>query len=387
MALTGDRDGPPLAPATTAATVAHRALARFGLDETVLAERAAHLGLTRQGDRSCGGATRLLEAAEGWLALALPRPEDVGSLPALLGIEPVGDPWPEVEAAVRSRPAAEVAETAALLGMAASVVGESTAAIGATGEGRPEAPGWRVPPLVLDLSSLWAGPLCGHLLGRAGARVVKVEASGRPDGARAGVASFFDLLNHGKASAALDLASEEGRQQLGILVQAADVVVTSSRARAVEQLGLDPAEFLAGGSDRVWVAVTGHGWDSTRVGFGDDAAAAAGLVAWGADGRPRFAADAVADPLCGALAAERAHDAWTAGGRWFLDVSLAGAAAAAMATTGSRAPTTATAAALDDGGAWSLAEVPVAEPVARRAGGVAARLGADTARILAEVGR
>ena len=39
-------------------------------------------------------------------------------------------------------------------------------------------------PLVVDLSALWAGPLCAHLLGLAGARVVKVESLGRPDGAR-----------------------------------------------------------------------------------------------------------------------------------------------------------------------------------------------------------
>ena len=40
--------------------------------------------------------------------------------------------------------------------------------------------------MVVDLSSLWAGPLVGHLLLRAGARVVKVESTTRPDGARRG---------------------------------------------------------------------------------------------------------------------------------------------------------------------------------------------------------
>ena len=36
--------------------------------------------------------------------------------------------------------------------------------------------------LVADLSSMWAGPLCGQLLARAGATVVKVESPRRPDG-------------------------------------------------------------------------------------------------------------------------------------------------------------------------------------------------------------
>ena len=49
--------------------------------------------------------------------------------------------------------------------------------------------------IVVDLSALWAGPLCGDLLARAGATVVKVESTQRPDGARRGPAEFFDLLN------------------------------------------------------------------------------------------------------------------------------------------------------------------------------------------------
>ena len=108
----------------------------------------------------------------------------------------------------------------------------------------------------------------------------------------------------------------------------------------MQRLGLDPDRFLAAGTDRVWVAITAHGWDDDRVGFGDDVAATAGLVAWHPDGRPRFAADAIADPLGGAWAAAAARDAWTAGGRWFLDASLAGIAAAAVtAATTEAAPT------------------------------------------------
>ncbi|WP_231122266.1 CoA transferase, partial [Mycobacterium intracellulare] len=52
--------------------------------------------------------------------------------------------------------------------------------------------------LVADLSSMWAGPLCGRLLAHAGATVVKVESPRRPDGTRAGDRSFFDWMNHEK---------------------------------------------------------------------------------------------------------------------------------------------------------------------------------------------
>jgi hypothetical protein len=62
------------------------------------------------------------------------------------------------------------------------------------------------------------------------------------------------------------------------------------------------------------------------VGFGDDAAAAGGLVAPTTRG-PVFVADAVADPLTGMAAAAAARLALRDGGRWLLDVPLSRVAA------------------------------------------------------------
>ena len=77
---------------------------------------------------------------------------------------------------------------------------------------------------VVDLSALWAGPLCGHVLTTAGARVVKVEsACPRLDGARRGPPAFYDLLHAGQESVALDLPDEADR--LHAVVRAADIVV------------------------------------------------------------------------------------------------------------------------------------------------------------------
>src|SRR5204863_2289610 len=70
----------------------------------LLGERAALAGLSRHGDRSPGGATRLLPAADGWLALALARPEDVGALGAWLEVAVTEDePWTAVAPAVQGR--------------------------------------------------------------------------------------------------------------------------------------------------------------------------------------------------------------------------------------------------------------------------------------------
>src|SRR5207249_665918 len=100
-------------------------------------------------------------------------------------------------------------------------------------------------PLVVDLSSLWAGPLCGHLLQALGARVIKVESSQRPDGARFGPKNFFDLLNANKDCVALNLSIAEGREQLRQLLLRADIVIEASRPRALRQMNIVAEDIIA----------------------------------------------------------------------------------------------------------------------------------------------
>ena len=90
------------------------------------------------------------------------------------------------------------------------------------------------------------------------------------------------------------------------------MVIEASRPRALAQLGVNGPDLVRAGGPRVWVSITGYGRSgdaANRVAFGDDAAAAGGLVVW-RDGVPLFCADAVADPLTGLTAADaclRAH--------------------------------------------------------------------------------
>jgi len=179
--------------------------------------------------------------------------------------------------------------------------------------------------VVVDLSALWAGPLVGSVLVRLGARVVKVESTTRPDGARVGSPRHFATLDRGKEPATLDLTTPVGRSHLHRLVEGADVVITSARPRALEQLGLDPVEAVCAGRPRVWVMVTGYGTDpasAARVAFGDDAAAAGGLVVRD-DRGPCFCADAVADPVTGLAASAAVLRALADGGEHLLVASMA----------------------------------------------------------------
>ncbi|HEY5876273.1 MAG TPA: CoA transferase, partial [Ilumatobacteraceae bacterium] len=263
----------------------------------LLAERARATGFRRGGSRSVGGVSRLLACADGWIAVSLARPDDIDALPAWLGIEPPPSGerrWIAVADAVRSRPAAEVVGQARLLALPVAAVGEMAGTAPAVrlsplGDlDRPSAPGPAGRrPLVVDLSSLWAGPLCGRLLRSAGARVVKVEGANRPDGARFGPPSFFALMNDGKEELVVDLRTATGVGELRELLCAADVVIEASRPRALEQLGLDARSLAGESAARAWVAITGYGQNPPErewVAFGDDAAAAGGLVVWDDEG-------------------------------------------------------------------------------------------------------
>ena len=98
-----------------------------------------------------------------------------------------------------------------------------------------------------------------------------------------------------------------------------------------------PASLFAERPGLVWVAISGYGWTgeaADRVAFGDDAAAAGGLVHWTPDGPPNFLGDALADPLTGLAAASGALQALAQGGGVIVDAALARIAAGAAAQLG-----------------------------------------------------
>jgi hypothetical protein len=387
MSLTGDREGPPLSPGWSIATFLDGmaddldALGGPRVDgAALLGERAAIGGLTRSGGISPGGTCRLVRAADAWLAVNLARPDDVTLANAWLGDAGLdgADPWPRLASSVATAPAMPLVADAARLGLAVSRIGEAEEPLSWSPPG--ELPELESSPLVIDLSSLWAGPLCAHLLGLAGARVVKVESVERVDGARRGPAAFFDLLHYGHQSVALAFRTSRGRDALRVLLDAADVVIEGSRPRALEQLGVDAHEHVERGA--VWVSITAYGRRAAplRVGFGDDVGIAAGLHA-GTPDVPLFCADAIADPITGLWAARAALGAIRAGGGTLLDVPMAAVSRLARRDerVGERA------AGLHDGH-WILDDIPVAPPRARPPVGRAAAPGADTAQVMGEVG-
>ncbi len=304
----------------------------------LLGERAAQNRFSVPGLVSAGGGCRLYQAQEGWIALSLARPGDRMLLPALLrdaALDPHDDAGLVKQLAVAR--AEELVDQGAALGLAIAGIEENARAPASeiSCKGR-ETERTHRPPLVIDLSALWAGPLSTHLLQMAGATVIKVESSSRPDAMREGDPDFFNLLNQNKASISLDLREEAGRAALLGLTRRADIVIESSRPRALLQMGIDADALVQQQPGLVWISITGHGMHSNaanRIGFGDDCAVAGGLSAalYKASGQMGFVGDAIADPLSGLVAARLAWGQWASGTGARIALSMSGIVAQACA--------------------------------------------------------
>lgn len=373
-ALTGMPGGPPdvsrAAVLTRARTLASELSGQLGIEvdaAELLAGRAALSGLNRQGRISAGGATRLIAGRDGWFALTLARADDVAAVPALLESDmPVDHPWPAITEWAGRRRVADVAERARLLDLPVGVLGETAAAapvVRRHGNRKPFRDYGRL--LVVDLSSMWAGPLCGQLLARAGATVIKVESPSRPDGTRQGERRFFDWMNAGKLCYAVDFGQPN---ELRPLLSVADVVIESSRPDALVNRGLGPDD-VAARDGRVWLRITGHGTEGERghwVGFGDDAAVSGGLVGSDPAGSgPVFCGDAIADPLTGMHATLAVAESLRRGGGEVVEIALAAVAAGYAALP------------LTSGASVGPVAGPVAPALSSRAG----ELGTDNALV------
>lgn len=274
----------------------------------LLWERAAELKIAPDGECSANKYCRLLTCADGRLAVNLARPEDWSLLPAWLQQQPVTD-WSELATLVAMRQTAQLRDRGRLMGLAVAAPDE-TLGCNYQDEFSRAATAGEARPLVVDLSALWAGPLCTHILSGCGFEVIKVESMQRPDGAREGSPILFSALQSGKASQRFDFANPADITRLRQLLVRADIVVEGSRPRALRELALDHAGIealaaVAGRPKKLWLSLTAYGRAlpfGNWIGFGDDVAIAAGALER-ADSSLGFTGDAVADPLTGLLAA------------------------------------------------------------------------------------
>ncbi|MFF5478775.1 CaiB/BaiF CoA transferase family protein [Streptomyces sp. NPDC012935] len=141
---------------------------------------------------------------------------------------------------------------------------------------------------VLDLATLFAGPLAATMLGDFGAEVVKVEHPEKPDPSRGhgpskdGVGLWWKVLGRNKRTITLNLSRPGGRATLLRLVATADVVIENFRPGTLEKWDLGWPELSAANPRLVLARITGFGQFGPyahRPGFGTLAEAMSGFAA------------------------------------------------------------------------------------------------------------
>ncbi|MFC5251817.1 CaiB/BaiF CoA transferase family protein [Streptomyces nigrescens] len=161
---------------------------------------------------------------------------------------------------------------------------------------------------VLDLATLFAGPLAATLLGDFGAEVIKVEHPHRPDPSRGhgpakdGIGLWWKLLGRNKRTMTLDLSHPGGRDVLLRLAAGTDVIVENFRPGTLERWGLGWDELSAVNPRLVLARVTGFGQFgpyARRPGFGTLAEAMSGFAALTGepDGPPTLPPFGLADAI------------------------------------------------------------------------------------------
>ncbi|AMM20750.1 carnitine dehydratase [Frondihabitans sp. PAMC 28766] len=120
---------------------------------------------------------------------------------------------------------------------------------------------------VADFSRVLAGPFATMTLADLGADVIKIERPGTGDETRhwgppwspSGTSSYFDSVNRGKRSIALDLADPDDRRTARAIALRADVVVENFRPGLMDSFGLGHAALSAANRGVVVCSISGFG--------------------------------------------------------------------------------------------------------------------------------
>ena len=139
---------------------------------------------------------------------------------------------------------------------------------------------------ILDVSTLFAGPLAATILSDFGADVIKVE---HPRGdpvryhghSKDGVPLWWKMLSRNKRAVTLSLSTAEGQEILCRLVEEADVLIENFRPGTLERWNLSPERLHAINPRLIITRVTGFGQFgpySGRPGFGTLAESMSGFA-------------------------------------------------------------------------------------------------------------
>ena len=241
------------------------------------------------------------QAADGWVRLHTNAPHHLAAALSVLGVPPERD---AVETAVRARGVDELEAAVVAVGGAAAamrpmdawavhpqgraVMVEPLVWCERTAAGPRPGPPDRMRPLaglrVLDLTRVFAGPVCTRALAGLGAEVLRIDP---PDWDEPGVVPEMTL---GKRCARLDARTPEARHLLHELLQKADVFVHGYRPGALDSIGLGATDRARLRPGLIDVSLDAYGWTGPwagRRGFDSLVQMSSGIAA---EGMRRFGA-------------------------------------------------------------------------------------------------
>ncbi len=126
---------------------------------------------------------------------------------------------------------------------------------------------------VIDFTQVMLGPCCTQMLADYGADVIKIEKEKIGDLSRWSLGSdpdglnnpVFSSLNRNKRSVALDLKTQEARDQVLALLDDADVVVNNFRPGVMERMGFGYEALKARNPRIIFGVGTGFGLEGPNV--------------------------------------------------------------------------------------------------------------------------
>jgi len=160
---------------------------------------------------------------------------------------------------------------------------------------------------VLDVATLFAGPLAATMLGDFGADVIKIE---HPKGdpvrthghVKNGINLWWKMIGRNKRAITLNLSRPEAQAILLDLAAQSDVLIENFRPGTLEGWSIGPSQLLARNPRLVIARVTGFGQEGPyrrRPGFGTLAESMSGFAAMTgpADGPPTLPPFGLADGI------------------------------------------------------------------------------------------
>jgi len=139
---------------------------------------------------------------------------------------------------------------------------------------------------VVDVGSIFAGPVVGAMLGDLGAEVIKIEPLKGDDVRRLGtqkngIPLWWKLTARNKRVVSVDLSRDEGAQVMQRIVKRADILVENFRPGKIESWGLDYSTLSRGNPGLIMLHISGYGRQGPYrdfPGFGTLAEAFSGMV-------------------------------------------------------------------------------------------------------------